>query len=205
MNKIFYLVVGLLVGSLVGVLIYISLDNDRDTNIDRFPSDIQNNNNPFSNVDSFEELEYQDFDIRCLGMGGSREYIIRNQEDYNSAIDNSPDLHPNPFLGCVDYEFPAIDFNEYILLGKGVSGGGCSYNVNKNVLKEGARKEVIYQIEFEGIGNCGKAISVNNFILVPNIPSDYEIIFEVDALLSFKTRSMSSSFSHHFGNNYSLA
>jgi len=179
MNKIFYLVVGLLIGVLVVVLIYQTSDNSNSTTTNQIPADSQNNQDIFSEVGNLEEIEFQDFDLQCLGLCGIQEFVLRSQEDYQKEIDNSPDLYPNPLLYCLDYDFPSIDFNEYTLLGKGVVGGGCDNNINKRVFKDEINKRVVYQIESEFIGPCEKIICESNFILIRSISSDYEIVFEV--------------------------
>ena len=128
------------------------------------------------------QVTFQEFDLLCLGTGGDREFVIRTQSDYQHFIDISPDLHPNPFLPCVDYEFPVIDFSQMSLLGKSVTGGGCSFEVKKEVLRNDNERTVTYSITSIFTGTCEKAIHNNNFILVPKIPEDYTVKFEVSSI-----------------------
>ena len=114
-------------------------------------------------------------------MGGNREFVVRTQAEYQRLIDTSPDLHPNPFLPCIEYEFPVIDFSQKTLLGKSFTGGGCSSEVKKKVLRNDKGREVIYSINVSFKGTCEMGISHNNFILVPKIPEGYIVKFEINS------------------------
>ncbi len=128
---------------------------------------------------NFYQVIFEELDLQCLGTGGAREFVARTQAEYQHFIDTSPDLHPNPFLPCVDYEFPVINFSQKTLLGRTITGGGCTSEVKKDVLRNDYEQTVIYSITTIFTGTCERAITDNNFILVPKIPEDYTIKFEV--------------------------
>jgi hypothetical protein len=123
------------------------------------------------------EIAYENLDLRCVGRGGSQEFVINTEEEYQSLIHNSPDLHPNPGLDCVGYAFPKIDFSSKTLLGKGTSSGGCTVKFERKVLRDNVKREYIYQINIKHSGSCDMAWHSNNFILVPKISSNYTIKF----------------------------
>ena len=133
------------------------------------------------NANDFYEVTYQDVDLRCLGMGGSREFVVRTQPEYQHLIDTSPDLHPNPFLLCLDYKFPVIDFTQKTLLGKSITGSGCSSEIKKKVLRNDNNRQVIYSVTTTFIGGCEMAISHTNWILIPKINEDYRVNIELNS------------------------
>lgn len=133
------------------------------------------------------EIAYEDFDLKCVGRGGALEHVINTEKEYQSLIDNSPDLHPNPFLPCIDYKFPTIDFSRKTLLGKGTTSGGCKVKTERKVLRDDVNKEYVYQIKIKQYGSCEMAWHSNNWILVPKIPSDYTIKFKEERIIQDKT------------------
>ena len=122
-------------------------------------------------------VSYQDFDLQCLGF--QYEMVIRNESEYQSAINTSTDLYPNPFLLCIDYKFPKIDFDQNTLLGHQVVTAGCSADFTRSIRQLDLDAMVIYEIKYSSSGSCDKAISNNNFVLIPKIPENYEVRFEV--------------------------
>lgn len=81
---------------------------------------------------------------------------------------------------CKDqYNFPQFDFNKYTLLGQFTPTGGCSAAFNKKVLRNDKNKTVGYTIDVNPSGGCEMAIYSFNWILVPSIPNDYIVNFEV--------------------------
>ena len=125
-------------------------------------------------------VPFEEIDIICLGSP-LEGIVVRNQDEYQSLIDTSPDLHPNPGLFCIDYQFPKIDFSQKTLLGYAVSGGGCSHTIERRAWRSELNKEVIYDIRADFVGSCDKRISEDNLILVPQIPEDYKVSFRVDS------------------------
>lgn len=97
----------------------------------------------------------QDFDLRCLGMGGTgREFLIDSQATYQRLMDESPDLHPNPFLGCIDYEFPEINFSRKAVLGLSVGMSGCNIQIQKQLFRDTTARQYIYYVAAESQGAC---------------------------------------------------
>ncbi len=82
-----------------------------------------------------------------------------------------------PFRGTENYTHPQINFNQYTLLGQDAHTGGCELPEYKiEVEKNG--KEYIYRITIKRKGSCEMAILRNKWILVPKIPTNYNVKFE---------------------------
>lgn len=71
-----------------------------------------------------------------------------------------------------------IDFSNYTLLGLTASGT-CNAIFKRDVSRNNATKKVIYSIEVMECGTCKKLKLSYNWVLVPKIPNDYEVLFEV--------------------------
>jgi hypothetical protein len=125
------------------------------------------------------QLQYEDLELRCLGTGGKREFVIRTAKEYEELIQNSPDLHPEPARYCADYKFPEINWQRFTLLGVSSAVSGCKTETQKAVFRDDFRKQILYKVRVSGIGACEKANPGNHVILVDKVPSDYEVIFEL--------------------------
>lgn len=71
-----------------------------------------------------------------------------------------------------------IDFSKYTLLGK-YARGNCRVTFERNVSRNDSQKKVYYDIEVHQCGNCEINCESMNWVLIPKIPNDYEVIFEV--------------------------
>jgi hypothetical protein len=127
---------------------------------------------------SVVEVPFEAFDLRCLGSG--KEYVIRSQEAYQQLIDNSPDLHPEPFLPCIDYTFPRVDFSEVTLLGQGVQGGGCSMGIEKRLLRDDLNKEYLFTVTATQHGTCEIAFTRLIWVAVRDMQADYAVRFQLE-------------------------
>ena len=104
----------------------------------------------------------------------SLEFIINSQEEYQSLLQFRP-----PVDFCQDFKLPSIDFSQFILLGKYTEGGGCSIDFVRKIYRDDVNKEVIYSIKVIEEGFCKKMGMSMNWALVPKIPSNYKVRFEV--------------------------
>jgi hypothetical protein len=71
-----------------------------------------------------------------------------------------------------------IDFNQYTLLGKYASGA-CRVIFERNVSKNLEQKQIVYIISVLQCGICKTNWESMNWVLVPKIPDNYEVVFEV--------------------------
>ncbi len=129
------------------------------------------------------EIWHEALDLKCLGSGGIHKDFINSEKEYEELIAQSPDLHPNPALYCVDYKFPKINFERFTLLGLSTDVVGCEAEVKKSVSRDDVKKEIRYTVYGIAYGTCEKANFSNNFILIEKIPEDYKVKFDVKEVL----------------------
>ena len=131
----------------------------------------------------YEDVEFFDSDDmfgcgRHLS-GGSRDFgdsfVINSQDEYKKLQSDAMQ-----FFNCKwDTKPPEIDFSQKTLLGKYAQGGGCSIDFKKKVYRDDSNKKIIYSIYVIEKGGCAKVGFDGNWILIPKIPSDYNVEFEV--------------------------
>ena len=73
-------------------------------------------------------------------------------------------------------EFNEINFNNFTLLGKTIVAS-CKYKIIRNVEINITENKYIYTIELHQCGNCIEENKIDNWILVPKIPSGYDVDF----------------------------
>ncbi len=84
-----------------------------------------------------------------------------------------------PFMGTDTCSQPAINFQRYTLLGQDAYAGGCKIpDYQITLLRDDAKKEIIYRIKIIEHGYCKMAINRNKWILVPKIPKSFRVIFK---------------------------
>lgn len=103
----------------------------------------------------------------------SDEIIINNYEQYKSLFQI---IHSK---WCENLTMPSIDFSQKTLLGKYASGS-CGASFEKNVIRDDSKKEYKYRIYVkESFCISGPPQESMNYILVPKVPDDYKVVFEV--------------------------
>jgi hypothetical protein len=80
---------------------------------------------------------------------------------------------------CDTNIFPAIDFYQYTLLGLYATGGGCNVGFEKSVTKDEANKLYKYLIKVNECGQCDQLAFNMFWVLVPKLPQNYKVEFEV--------------------------
>lgn len=116
-------------------------------------------------------------DIHCLEYNsGDSIYIIKTEIEYKQLIDIKSNIIP-----CDTYRFPKIDFNKYTLLGRMIVGGGLPPGPEfiRTVTRYNNEMKYVYHIKLIEYNykeiETGHPIFSFNWILVPNIPSDFSI------------------------------
>ena len=105
------------------------------------------------------------------------ENVFRDNESFQEygdlvRIDNLNDQ-------CDTAQLPSIDFENYSLLSKKTSGGGCDATYSRNIFKDTKNKKIIYEIDAEYEGNCKVQFISGNWAITPKIPDDYIIEFRL--------------------------
>ena len=126
----------------------------------------------------YDELEFTELeknyvecvDATCLNEG----CIINSLEEYNRLVE----ISDSP--ACEQFSLPEIDFSQYALLGKSVKATGCEQEFIKQVERADGTRRILYKIDIKEKGFCKLLARNNNWILIPKIPSGYELEFFVD-------------------------
>jgi hypothetical protein len=122
-----------------------------------------------------EVLDTISFNIECLDADKMAEkYVIRDTSEYKILYDAiwSGDIYEK----CQEYELPFINFERYSLLGLLTLTGPCK--IKRMIFINDIEKKYFYQIEIT-ITSLEKILFTNqNWLLVPKIKSEYEIIFD---------------------------
>lgn len=135
----------------------------------------------------FEDLNTEDWiSPTCFGEI-NQEYVINTQEEYNrlrlqreALIDKyliSEKGAPSRPEKCIPL---TIDFSKKTLLGKHISGGGCTIEFFRKVYNDDIEKKLSYSITVVEDGACAKAGSSMNWITVPKIPTTYQVEFVIN-------------------------
>lgn len=101
--------------------------------------------------------------ITCPPMNGDR-WVINNQSTYQQTFDSACAL-------------PAIDFNNYTLLGLEATGG-CETRYIREVEREDDGT-THYQVTVKSCGTCKKLSISYNWVTIPKIPDNALVTFEV--------------------------
>lgn len=101
--------------------------------------------------------------ITCKPIIGDR-WVINDQTTYEQTFDYS----------CST--LPGIDFSSYTLLGLSVSGS-CETKYIREVTR--AADGAHYKVTVKSCGSCKKMSYSNNWVIIPKIPDNAVVTFEV--------------------------
>lgn len=96
------------------------------------------------------------------------EYIIKSFDDLDTSAS---------YYNCVKGQ-PNLDFNTYSVIGK-TTRGDCNVKIRRELKIDHESKQYIYTISFKDRGICKKLALNNNLVIVPKIPNDYTVVFNV--------------------------
>jgi len=105
------------------------------------------------------------------------EIIITNNVSYKLFGDSIRSKAIN--LNCSNTIITPIDFSKYILIGKYTIGGGCSVTYKRQIIDDEENKKITYQITTTYSGTCYKSFFSFNWALIPKIPDEYTLEFQV--------------------------
>lgn len=112
-------------------------------------------------VDNFE---WPDCYSAKASSGNS--YVIRSSDNIDT-LDN-----------CNSTPFP-VDFSQHSIIAQSVSGQ-CNIKVIRELIIDDSNKQYNYKITVKECGHCKKAAIDKQFVLVPAIPDDYSVNFDVE-------------------------
>lgn len=136
---------------------------------------------PFCNAkDSNSGIIISNYSFKCiaydLGPKGEQ-VVIDSDSSFKAFIDK--DLEHAKSYNCDINNFLKIDFSQHTLLGLDASGGGCDIGFERNVTKDDANKLYKYTVKVNKCGGCKQEAISMNWVLVPKLPQDYKVEFEV--------------------------
>lgn len=97
------------------------------------------------------------------------EYIIKSFDDLDTSAS---------YYNCIKGQ-PNLDFSTYSVIGKTLRGG-CSMKIRRELKIDHQNKQYIYTINFKDRGMCKKLVLNDNLVIVPKIPTDYTVVFNVE-------------------------
>lgn len=145
-----------------------------------------------------QEQVFEEVNIGCLPglVDSSVSFVVRNQDEYDAllveyyektkekykelwGVETDEELNKGlPFKDC-DAKLIPIDFEKYTLLSHYAKGSGCTTEFKKYVLIDELNKKVIFTIDVIENGSCEPVRRHRSSILIPKIPDDYSVDFNV--------------------------
>lgn len=119
--------------------------------------------------------EVENIDIDNCALFSQDAYIINDSITYNALLAemlNTPE--------CIGLNMPSIDFQEKTLLGKLTAVNAvCSVNYEREVFADSDHKEYLYKITITKQSGCTNNFASMNWITVPKMPADYNVVYEI--------------------------
>ena len=74
---------------------------------------------------------------------------------------------------------PTIDFQKYTLISLKTQFGGCQETpIIRQVLRDDSQKKITYKVTVSGCGDCAKNHSYMNWLKIPKVNFDYQILYD---------------------------
>jgi hypothetical protein len=116
--------------------------------------------------DKNEGIIEQSLMIHCEPITGQTEFIIDNDSIYQQTFDT--------LMNCT---LPAINFNEYTLLGL-YAEGQCEIRFDREVKRLEDEQFYLYKVIVHDCGLCKSLIYSYNWVTVPKLPAGWTVTFE---------------------------
>lgn len=138
-----------------------------------------------SDTVTLSEVQHEDLNkfgdeksLACIGepttLNREEEFVVNNDADYQRLLE-----YKSSSSQCASFILPQIDFSQKTLLGRYASGSGCSVDFIRTINKDDSRKKIVYAINVKKDGLCEKLGFSMNWILIPKIPSNYTVEFQI--------------------------
>jgi hypothetical protein len=152
--------------------------NDRNASGDGEFSFLSDKRSP--EEQSAATLETRPIDLKdCIQTIYNKQFVIKDNATYLKTI-----RHDASRKGCLK-NLEKIDFSKYTLLGKSIDSGYCRRpeGLEYKAFKDAAAKQYLLGISYDDPrGSVCRALSQYDlWLLVPKLPADYEVKFEVKA------------------------
>lgn len=126
----------------------------------------------FVDIRTPEEYAIQ---TESLYQEGYLDYL-QTRAEYPERYQSIPEMSYEKFLGTCNV-FPDVDFSSYSVLGYHATGTGCQVTFEKHINRDDQNKTILYKLAVVEEGECEKVTQNRNLILVPRIPSGYNVVF----------------------------
>jgi len=130
--------------------------------------------------DQVQFLEVSYFGRCFYGMpaGLAKEVFLSDNEAYLEYF-NSKRVQSNK-IDCDTVHLPKIDFDNYSLIGKFTSAGGCHVYYDRKFVNNRLAKTLVYYINIEYTGNCKVLTTSMNWALIPKLDKGYKVEYRVE-------------------------
>lgn len=81
------------------------------------------------------------------------------------------------FINCTPANLEAVDFTKNMIIGYKIKVNACNVGFHRKIEIDSIKKEYRYSIETELCGGCGTALTGTNFVVAPQIPAGYTLIY----------------------------
>lgn len=127
-------------------------------------------------LDNEEIIPCEEIKLKCLVLGReiSGEHIVKNDTEYQKLI-----LERSPHSSCGNYQLPAIDFNQYTLIGYISSIAGCNFPELTHEIKK-TNNNYFVNINITQIGLCERNNPITFWCLIPKINDSSLVEFEIN-------------------------
>ncbi len=115
----------------------------------------------------------------CFTFMKKSEYVVKSYIEFLdlvSEIDTS--VWKQTLCDTVSLA-DTIDFSKYTLLGKYAEGTACSIGFRREVTINSVDSKYIYAVTVYECGSCDVQTMSMNWVLVPRLPENYSVVFEV--------------------------
>lgn len=106
--------------------------------------------------------------LECV-LSGQDNFVVRDSASFSDLFADCP----TPF------SIPAINFETASVLGISATATGCERYFRRRVEELPDEQIYVYRLEIQECGMCEPLVLQNHWAVVPKVPDDYLVIFEV--------------------------
>jgi NAD-dependent dihydropyrimidine dehydrogenase PreA subunit len=81
------------------------------------------------------------------------------------------------FINCSPSSLEAVDFNKNMIVGYKIKVNACNVGFHRKIEIDTTKKEYRYTVETELCTGCGTELTGTNFVVAPQIPAGYSLLF----------------------------
>jgi len=120
----------------------------------------------------FSNLDFEEINLTIITNDSEKEYVINDDSTYQAVFQPSIDYDST-------FVLPFINFSQSTILGKYAVGVCRDENFIRKTCVNHKQKEYIYIVRIKSGETCFKPFFSMNWVIVPKIPNDYTIKFDI--------------------------